>query len=594
METSQPCKPYPVQHRPKLYVCSTCFEGWLERTGQPAVEIDDRHGFTEQNPAYRPTHYYTIYLERMLFMYSKRNKILSATLILVMVILSLAGCKPTEAPETKTDVSSVITQTGTIDIDELCLWDYNDLSDFLESERRSGKMFFNVEEGEYIKLFEDDTLSKEIVDYKTLLKNKMVVQKYDKSGNVIATYTLSGEEIPVDTSSMNTSSATENEKVTITVWGSSTDRTLKEVVDAYNKTSDSYEVKILTAPTGNILTRLNQAKARGQAPDMVYLDSGDMQTAAKSELLWDLSNFGAWEYQSDFVSNVYKTMANGISVYGIPLDAETTCLAYNLDIFNFAKIENAPKTYNELVDQAKKITENYSDKNAPVGLFDAEDKIAVADTFISWLYRCGGTLYSEDMKSVEFNGAMGERALTLIADLYKNNLASSTWKNGEFYSGKTAFFEVSSVRYNGTFGSGAKANFEAAENPALTSGENPSIFKVNGYSVVNNNDVNKAQGAYDFITYYCTTEAYQVNYCGRNSKIPTLTKAQENTAFNNDNMKVFISTLESAKCISSVSGTNIIKEYIADAVLSVINDNVSVTDALSKAAQKANNRLGRN
>ena len=59
-------------------------------------------------------------------------------------------------------------------------------------------------------------------------------------------------------------------------------------------------------------------------------------------------------------------------------------------------------------------------------------------------------------------------------------------------------------------------------------------------------------------------------------------------------MKVFMTALEDAKSISSVSGENIIKEYIADAVLSVINDNVSVTDALSKAAQKANNRLGRN
>ena len=527
-------------------------------------------------------------------MYSKGNKILSVSLVLIMLFLSLVGCKEPQILETKTDVSSVVTQTATIDLENLCLWDYNDLSDFLESEKRSGKMFFNVEEGEYIKLFEDETLSKEIVDYKTVLTNKMVVQKYDKAGAEIATYKLSGREIPENTSSAETSSTNENEKITITVWGSETDRTLKEAVDAYNKTSESYVVKIVTVPTGNTLTRLKQAKVMGETPDIVYLDSGDMQIAAKSELIVDLSNYGVWELQDDFVSNVYKSMANGISVYGVPFDAETTCLAYNLDIFNFAKIKEAPKTYDELVAQAQKVTETYSDKNAPVGLFDVEDKIAVADTFISWLYRSGGTLYSQDMTSVEFNSAMGERALNLIADLYKSGLASTTWKNGEFYSGKTAFFEVSSIRYNGTFGSGAKANFEAVKNPALTNGENPSTFKVNGYSVVNNGDVNKAQGAYDFIAYYCDNEAYQVNYCGRNSKIPTLKKAQENEAFQSDSMKVFTDTLENAKCLSSVSGGNIIKEYIADAVLSVINDNVSAADALNKAATKANNRLKRN
>ncbi|MBR4282240.1 MAG: extracellular solute-binding protein, partial [Clostridia bacterium] len=362
-------------------------------------------------------------------MYSKRNKILSVTLILVMVILSLAGCKNPENPETKTDVSSVVTQNGTIFFEDLCLWDYNDLSDFLESEKRSGKMFFNAEEGEYIKLFEDETLSKEVLDYKTLLMNKMVVQKYDALGAIIATYNLVGEEIKTDVSSQDASSTAQGEKTTITIWGSDTDRTLKEAVDAYNKLSESYEVKVVTVPSGNTLTRLKQAKAKGEAPDIVYLESGDMHLASKSNLLVDLSNHGVWELDSDFASNLYKTMANGIAVYGIPFDAETTCLAYNLDVFNFAKIKETPKTYADVVEQAKKITETYSDKNAPIGLFDVEDKISVADTFISWLYRSGGTLYSEDMTSVQFNSAMGERALNLIADLYKEGLASTTWKN---------------------------------------------------------------------------------------------------------------------------------------------------------------------
>lgn len=527
-------------------------------------------------------------------MYSKRNKILSVALVLVMLLLSLSGCKNPEPAETNTDTSSVIAQIGTVYFEDLCLWDYNDLSDFLESEKRSGKMFFNSEKGEYIKLFEDESLAKEITDYKTLLANKMVVQKYDKSGTAIATYTLVGEETKTDVSSQEVSSTSQGEKIVITVWGDENDRTLKEAVADYNNSSSVFEVKIITLPNGDIATRLKQAREKGNAPDVVYMDSANLKLLAQSGIICDLASSGIYESQGKFVSSVFNAMSVDGAVYGIPFDAETNCLAYNLDVFNFANIDDAPKTYDELLEDATKITETYSDKNAPIGLFDATDKQAVADTFISWLYRCGGTILSGDGKTAQFNSAMGERALTLIADLYKQNLASSDWTVSEFYSGKTTFFEVSSNHYNGTFGSGAKANFEAALFPSITNGENPSTFKVNGYGVVNNNDIVKMQGAYDFIVFYCTSEEYQTDYCSRNSKIPCLKDSQENNAFDNDNMKVFIGTLEDAECIPAFGGSGIIKEYIADAVLSVINDNLSVSDALSKAAQKTNNRLGRN
>ncbi len=529
-------------------------------------------------------------------MYSKRNKILSLTLVLVISLLSLAGCKNPESPETKTDTPSLQEVVLTIDFAELGLYDFNDLSDYLESTKAKDKFFLDTNQGEYIKLFADNSLSKEISDYKTVLDSKMVVKKYDAKGTLLATFVFSEEKVVSDTQSKDSSStvSTNDETITVTVWGNKNDQTLEDAVNAYNKSSLVYQVKIETIPEGNILGKLKQAIAKGQAPDIVYLTSGDMYLASKSDLLVDLSNYGVWELQSDFASNLYKAMTNEIEVYGIPLDAETSCLAYNLDIFNFAKIKNAPETYDELLEDAKKIIENYSDKNAPIGLFDAKDKQAVADTFISWLYRSGGTLFSEDMKSVQFNSPMGERALTLIADLYKNNYASAKWTQNEFYSGKTAFFEVSSNRYNGTFGNGAKANFAAAAYPSVTNGFNPTTFKVNGYSIVNNNDIVKAQAAYDFITYYCADEAYQTNYCIRNSKLPALKTAQKSDSFKNDNMNVFIDTLENAECVPSAVGMYIIKEYIADAVLSVINDNVPVSDALAKAAQKANNRLGRN
>ncbi len=531
-------------------------------------------------------------------MYSKRNKILSLALVLIISLLSLAGCKNPENPETNTDPSSVVMgDILTIDYLDLGLYDFNDLSDYLESTVKKDKFSFNSSEGEYIKLFTDNTLSKEITDYKTVLDSKMVVKKYDSLGNILATFTF-----PEDKSESNvqgeeasaTSSVDENQKILVKIWGNDEDRTLKEAVDTYNKTSPVYQVEFISTPKGNVIGKLKQAKAKGEAPDIIYLDSADMKLLGKEGVIYDISNVGAYQNQQHFTNVAFDAFTDGISCYGLPFDAETTCLAYNLDVFNFAGITDPPKTYDQLAEYAKKITETYSNKNAPIGLFDASDRQAVADTFISWLYRCGGSLLSTDGKRAEFDNAMGERALSLIADLYKNGYSSKDWTQGEFYSGKTTFFEVSSNQYNGTFGSGAKANFGATLHPSITNGKNPTTFKVKGFGVVNNNDIVKAQAAYDFISYYCADKSYQTNYCTRNSKIPTHNKAQRDNAFAGDNMKVFVDTMENAEYLPSFGGRDIIKEYIADAVLSVINENVSVSEALAKAATKTEARLKRN
>lgn len=532
----------------------------------------------------------------MFIVYSKGIRVTALALVLIISLFSLAGCKD-KTPVSPTDVSSVVADESiTLDYEKLGLWDYNDLSDYLESDAKSGNLSFDSNQGEYIKLFSDDTCTTEITDYKTPLDYKMVVKKYASDGKVIATYKFpeppqsSHDEDKVS----SLASSAQNQKVEITVWGSDSDRTLKNAVEAYNKTSPLYQVKIVSLPQGNALGNLKLSKAKGEHPDIVCLDSSDVMLAAKADLVVDLSSYGAAQTESLFTPSLFNAFRDGYSSYAIPFDAQTTCLAYNMDIFNFAKIKDAPETFEELLADAKKITETYSDKNSPIGLFDIKDKSAVADTFISWLYRCGGKLLSDDLKSAEFDSAMGERALQMIADLYKNNYASVNWTAQEFYSSKTAFFEVSSDRYNGTFGSGAKANFEAVEHPQITNGENPTTLTVNGYAVVNQDDVQKMQGAYDFILYYCTDENYQIDYCTRNSKIPSHKDAQDNNLFDNDNMEVFIDTIEDATAIPSFAGSQIVKEYIADAVISVITENVTPKDALAKAAAKTESRLARN
>ena len=83
--------------------------------------------------------------------------------------------------------------------------------------------------------------------------------------------------------------------------------------------------------------------------------------------------------------------------YGIPWRFDTRVLLYNTEDFEAAGITEPPKTWDELIETAQKLTKTDSSGNIThAGLAWYSDMGRYDQTWFSMLAQCGGTMMNED------------------------------------------------------------------------------------------------------------------------------------------------------------------------------------------------------
>ena len=168
-----------------------------------------------------------------------------------------------------------------------------------------------------------------------------------------------------DLNSTNPTSSINNrkEKTIITVW--TKDRhdaefQLKKIQE-YNLTnSDNIEIRY-SIFSDNYLQAIELAIQNGTAPDIMVVTSQVFNNYVFSGQFADLTPYMDEEFKETFSSN----MIDGINVidgkcYYIPTAATISRLFYNKEIFDRVGISEPPKTLQEMVEIAKKITSELS------------------------------------------------------------------------------------------------------------------------------------------------------------------------------------------------------------------------------------------
>ncbi len=155
-------------------------------------------------------------------------------------------------------------------------------------------------------------------------------------------------------------SAPSGEKKVITYW--TDDRHdqeyIKQVIDEFNTTNtDNIEVE-LTVLSENYNQSVDIAFSSNQAPDVLRLKSANTGTFVKKGYLAPIDEYMTDELKAKF-SSVLLNDVNvfGGKLYSLPNSGLTLRLVYNKDLFQQAGIANPPKSLQEMVDDAKKITE---------------------------------------------------------------------------------------------------------------------------------------------------------------------------------------------------------------------------------------------
>ncbi|MHA6481765.1 ABC transporter substrate-binding protein [Paenibacillus sp. strain BS8-2] len=133
---------------------------------------------------------------------------------------------------------------------------------------------------------------------------------------------------------------------------------INEMINKFNETNEDNIKVELTVLSENYAQSVDIAFSSNQAPDVLRLKSGNTAGFVKKGYLEPLNVF----LTDDLNTKFGKLMIDGINrfddkVYSLANNGNTLRLVYNKDLFAKAGIDGPPTSLQEMVDDAKKITE---------------------------------------------------------------------------------------------------------------------------------------------------------------------------------------------------------------------------------------------
>lgn len=202
--------------------------------------------------------------------------------------------------------------------------------------------------------------------------------------------------------------------------------------------------------------------------------------------------------------------------YGIPWRFDTRVLLYNTEDFEAAGITDPPKTWDELIETAQKLTKTDSSGNIThAGLAWYSDMGRYDQTWFSMLAQCGGTMMNEDFTEFTFDSDEGREALQFLSDCINTyNICSSSVDASydamtEFMSGNVSMvFGVAAENKNNILESAPQmeGKFASAPLPTATGAEDEKNAISFSAPIAIFKTTEHPEAAKEWVKYFCSEE----------------------------------------------------------------------------------------
>lgn len=145
---------------------------------------------------------------------------------------------------------------------------------------------------------------------------------------------------------------------TLTLWARSDEQAfLQGVVDAFNKAHGGVRVKLTLIPSGNFVQKFGLAVAGGGGPDLASIDLVYVPFFASAGVLRDITPQANRLGYLDKLNPAHMTNARYQGrLYALPFSGDASVLYYNTDLFQQAGITSPPTTWDQIYQDAKKVT----------------------------------------------------------------------------------------------------------------------------------------------------------------------------------------------------------------------------------------------
>ncbi|SET70527.1 ABC transporter substrate-binding protein [Paenibacillus sp. NFR01] len=197
---------------------------------------------------------------------------------------------------------------------------------------------------------------------------------------------------------------------------------IKELINKFNETnSDNIQVE-LTVMSENYAQSVDIAFSSNQAPDVLRLKSGNTAEFVKKGYLAPIDGYLTDDMKAKFGSleldNVNRFDGK---LYSLANTGLTLRLVYNKDLFAKAGIENPPASLQEMVDDAKKITETGKSEGVYGFALNFKSPKSAFDRSIREILSLSGYQgLGFDMKTGQFDFAPYSQVVEYFKQMYKD------------------------------------------------------------------------------------------------------------------------------------------------------------------------------
>lgn len=287
------------------------------------------------------------------------------------------------------------------------------------------------------------------------------------------------------------------------------------LIENFQKANPDITVKTNHFPYADYRTKVAAAIPAGEGPDVVQLFYGWLNDYVEAGLIQPLpvEAFPPETIDREFFPMVQAMKLDG-QYMALPTAVRSLALFYNERLFDEAGIDGPPKTLDELVDTARKLTRRDGAGNlTQVGMtsgMTAQDHHWWREVLVR---QFGGVPYSDDNRAVTYNDEAGQKALQWYVDLdARHGVTESTFMDepqAAFKAGRAGMHIDGSFRI-GALNDTRGLRWSVAELPAGPDGtqSNYSSYWVN--AITSKAEGEKFDAAVKFMQYITSDEAMQI------------------------------------------------------------------------------------
>ncbi len=199
---------------------------------------------------------------------------------------------------------------------------------------------------------------------------------------------------------------------------------MRKIIRGFNASQKDVQVEMEIIPWGTFYDKVTLGLAFGGAPDIFVIHTGRFPEFASHDVLSpiDADLKAAGLDAGKFPPQTWATSTWKGQQYALPLDIHPMALYYNLDLFKEAGIQNPPKTYEEFLETAHKLTK---DKNGDGKV----DQWGFAFTWLAsnstlFMNQFGSAMLTPDLKKSALGTPESRAAFERMTDIiYKEKVA---------------------------------------------------------------------------------------------------------------------------------------------------------------------------